>query len=230
MVMKKLTAWLDGLAARACNWLNAFLPGDHPLAVAGYGLAGVTPGLLLPVDRRLVPTRHYMANAWGGPADAVHGNPRHTPGVWPFRLDPHATETKCSFWAYCHVSGVPCEFCKPAGAGPINSLDDADHDLTTEIRAKCPRMSRGLQGDYAWWGCCKDPNTGRAKYLAFADCCSPSGHVKDCAGLTKSGHPDQSKWCEAWPEAKNWCYGGGDQQGTYYCTFVVYIKSQDGQC
>src|SRR5262245_45755979 len=151
--MKRLLEWIDTQVERLCNWLNARLHGQHPLALAGYGLAGMQPGLLLPVDRRVRPTSVLLTVGWGGGTGTTH--PAGTYGQTPFRLDPRADETKCTFWAYCHISGVPCEVCKPSPlAVSINSLDGRASDVSAETLAKCPLMGRGLVGDFAWYGCC----------------------------------------------------------------------------
>src|SRR5436309_1745531 len=71
--MKRLQKWLNTLATRLCAWLNALTPTDHPLALAGYGLAGLKGELLLPVDRRLqMPTTANMAGGWAGATGSVH--------------------------------------------------------------------------------------------------------------------------------------------------------------
>jgi hypothetical protein len=230
-VMKQLGDWLDGLVRRACEWLNGLLPAEHPLALAGATMAGLQTEVLLPVDRRVLPTISKMAGYYGGTTGTTH--PAGAWGVTPFVLDPLADEAHCTFWAYCHISGVPCQFCKPHSVKTMNVLGAGTKDSPAVLaKARCPLMGKGLSGQFAWYGCCKDPKTGKGKYIGFADCCHPNPHyLQDCAGVDAAGHPDWSKWCEAWPLAKNWCYAGGSGHTlAYYCTFVFYQPDSDSNC
>lgn len=175
--MNDLRRWLDKMVQRLCEGLNDFFPGQHILANAGYGMAGLPRMLILPVDRRLPSNILHMAH--GNAGDMA--NKAHVGGG-------SNTESTCEFWAYCHMSGQPCVWC--GGRNSVAVFDSRYSELGAAARALCPS---GKTGGNAWWGCCRNP-AGTAKLIAFLDCCG-SGFCKNL-GLSR---------CRNWPDAKDWC-------------------------
>jgi hypothetical protein len=224
--MKRLTQWLDRAVERICEWLNGVIPGKHQLVAVGYGLAGLRKGFVLPIDRRLTPTRLHMAydaNSYSAKAKKSEAK-AGTSGL----------ETDCGFWAYCHISGQPCQRCKPPALASINKLTPGSNGLPdcARLPVRVP-LAPKIDG-YAWYGCCKNPS-GQIRLIAFSDCCtpgSPQTSAQDCGGT------DTSKWCENWPDAKDWCFNSqADKdaqkrssapivQAIYYCTVVI----DQGEC
>jgi hypothetical protein len=212
--MKRFTQWLDQTVERLCTWLNAVLPGDHQLVAAGYGLAGLQKGFVLPVDRRLGPSALHMS--YTGENKLLKG---YKTAAW--RPATSAPETDCHFWAYCHISGVPCAKCKPVGVpGSINFLRP-----DSNLDGFCSRL--GKMNGTCWFGCCRNP-AGQPRFIAFFDCCSLGYPAPQNCG----GAYDAAK-CENWPDAKDWCfetqvakddqtmYGTTHKKATYYCTVVI---------
>jgi hypothetical protein len=236
--MNRLTQWLDQAVERICEWLNGILPGDHQLVVAGYGLAGLQKGFLLPVDRRLNPSVLHMSYKPASHSEkmtrkaALEAAVLSTIGGYVDKArkykmpPPSALEDNCGFWAYCHISGVPCQKCRPASVvGSINFLDPTQSNGSSQ----CDRL--GKMDGTAWWGCCKNPS-GQIRLIGFSDCCS-SGYPapQDCGGSW-----DTAK-CENWPDAKDWCFNtvegknkqtmeASGKKATYYCTIVL----DQGEC
>jgi hypothetical protein len=220
--MDRLMRWLDGVVERLCDWLNASVSGRGRLAVLGNGLAGVYGGTPLPVDRRKGPEILQMHTNSHEQASPAHLRT----GVSPF-------ESNCGFWAYCHMSGQPCVWC-----GGSNDLTGKGSSFSTSGTNLCPSFSGWgkSHGGSAWYGCCMDPY-GRARLIAFLDCCG--SHAVPCKVFGK---------CKNWPEAKNWCIGpitGFNRGGmpvyhttswfepftdtNYYCT-VVIDANNDAAC
>jgi len=175
--MNELKGWLDRITQRLCEWLDDFFPGDHGLAILGDGLAGLERVVPLPVDRRM-PSNVLLAHSNGGEmqskSKAGGGLPAH--------------EWSCNFWAYCHMSGAPCVWCRGRNSLSYNT-DYMNWGKDTAVtRDLCPSGKASLN---AWYGCCKDTN-GRLILIAFVDCCGPGF----CYRLAR---------CKNWPDAKNWC-------------------------
>lgn len=118
----------------------------------------------------------------------------------------------CGFWAYCHISGQPCVRCGGRNFLPKNA--SFDPDFVKLGKQLCPSTKRSAG---AWYGCCVDPD-GDLRYIGFMDCC---GGPQTCAA--------SQDWCEAWPEAKNWCMSSIQPNGdwTYYCTVVIDFQTTD---
>jgi hypothetical protein len=190
----------DRLIRQICKWLDDFFPGDHGLAVLSDNIAGVRGWVLLPVDRR-TPDHVFLDHSNGGENQFVS-------------KAKGSSSTKagdCNFWAYCYLKGQPCIWC-----GGNNSVDKPQPIETTPTswitRVLCPKGKNALN---AWYGCCTDP-AGTLHLIAFVDCCGTG----EC-----SANPFNV--CKNWPQAKNWCTVGPDQQtfrtgpNSYYCTVAV---------
>jgi hypothetical protein len=209
--MNGFTNWLDGMVRRLCRWLNDVMPRGHPVALTGRRLAGLGNGFFLPLDRRLAPN---VLMTWDNGNEKVHKSAaaKLVKGKAPaHESDPH-------FWAYCHMKGQPCVWCK--GKNDLVPNNDPP-DLSALGATLCPA---GKTVGNAWYGCCDGPNGIRT--IAFLDCCGHGWCV-----------PNPFKKVTNWKEAKNWCFnqdnkpkagtfGGHIGEGSYYCTVVV----DNGEC
>jgi hypothetical protein len=215
--MKRWTQWFDQMVERVCDWLNGILPRQHGLVSVGYRLAGMRKCFLLPVDRRTRPSVLQMAYDYAA----------HTQQMYKKKAKAGTSglESDCGFWAYCHISGVPCQRCKPAGIASINFLNPKNDGV-----GQCDRLGK-LDGTF-WYGCCKNP-AGQLRMIAFFDCCSKGFPVpQDCGGAWAANA------CENWPAAKDWCFNSEAAKkaqrmedpphvlATYYCTVVI----DQGEC
>jgi hypothetical protein len=197
---------LDRLVQRFCDWLNDFFSGQHGLAVVGNGLAGLKGAPPLPLDRRLGPPRVQMSKSTFQDGDKWPTGEGGIFGMGWFAKN----EQECDYWAYCHMAGYPCVWCK--GHNAVKQGDP-----TTPV--PCP--SGSVQGAF-WMGCCKDPVENKVKMIMWYDCCGPEG-----VDLGQCGAKQE---CFNWPQAKNWCYLANNSY-SYYCTVALWQPgSNDSLC
>jgi hypothetical protein len=226
--MNRIQTRFDQMVRRWCRWLNDCLPAWHPLAAMGRRAAGLGQGFPLPVDRR---TGVDVLMTYGEGKDKK-GNYLNDGAMAkartadaPKKYNPLAYQIHADFWAYCHMDGQPCVWCKGKNfLVPQNKITSARSVERRQDIINTQLCPPGKIPKNAWFGCCNGPNGLRL--IAFMDCCGDGWCV-----------PNPLKRVSNWGQAKNWCFSGdnppphgtfGGHTGaeSYFCTVVV----DSGEC